>query len=193
MAARPSLEGRFDQRTRNAAGEFSPPSKALTGLAALGLRAHGVVVLIVSQTDSKEGEFPMWSLFQRNARQAKPARRTPLSYRPRLEVLEDRTLLSGTTAGNAQLLQEYGQLPLSFEANEGQTAAPVNFLSRGNGYALFLTPGQAVLELQKPAASGTSGSAPSQPATTEVLSMQLVGGNAAPAVVGLDQQTGVSN
>jgi hypothetical protein len=192
MAARPSLEGRFDQRTRNAAGEFSPPSKALTGLAALGLRAHGVVVLIVSQTDSKEGEFSMWSLFQRNARQAKPARRTPLSYRLRLEVLEDRTLLSGATAGNAQLLQEYGQLPLSFEANEGQTAAQVNFLSRGNGYALFLTPGQAVLELQKPAASGTSGSAPSQPATTEVLSMQLVGANAAPAV-GLDQQTGVSN
>jgi hypothetical protein len=36
----------------------------------------------------------MFSLFQRNARQAKPARRTPLSSRPRLEVLEDRLLLN---------------------------------------------------------------------------------------------------
>ena len=36
----------------------------------------------------------MWSLFQRNARQAKPARRIPLSIRPRLEALEDRCLLS---------------------------------------------------------------------------------------------------
>jgi uncharacterized delta-60 repeat protein len=32
----------------------------------------------------------MWSLFQRHTRQAKPARRTPRSYRPRLEVLEAR-------------------------------------------------------------------------------------------------------
>jgi uncharacterized delta-60 repeat protein len=36
----------------------------------------------------------MWSLVQRKARQAKPARRTPPSYRPRLEALEDRYLLN---------------------------------------------------------------------------------------------------
>jgi uncharacterized delta-60 repeat protein len=37
----------------------------------------------------------MWSLFLRNTQQAKSARRTPLSVRPRLETLEDRCLLSG--------------------------------------------------------------------------------------------------
>ncbi len=36
----------------------------------------------------------MWSLFRRNARQAKRARRTLHSHRPRLEALEDRTLPS---------------------------------------------------------------------------------------------------
>lgn len=37
----------------------------------------------------------MWSLFRRNARQAKSAFRTPPSYRPRLEALEDRLCPSG--------------------------------------------------------------------------------------------------
>lgn len=47
----------------------------------------------------------------------------------------------------AQALQNYGNLPLSFEANEGQTDASVAFLSRGKGYKLYLTPAQAVLTL----------------------------------------------
>jgi uncharacterized delta-60 repeat protein len=37
----------------------------------------------------------MWSLIRRNALPANPARRTPFSFRPRLEALEDRCLLSG--------------------------------------------------------------------------------------------------
>jgi hypothetical protein len=98
----------------------------------------------------------------------------------RLEPLEDRTVPSGTTAGNSQVLQAYGQLPLTFEANRGQTAAPVNFLSRGRGYTLFLTPAQAVLAL-------------SQGSGEDVLRMQLVGANPAAQAVGLDQQAGVSN
>lgn len=39
-------------------------------------------------------------------------------------------------------------LPLSFEANQGQVAAPVKYLARGQGYSLFLTPGAAVLGLR---------------------------------------------
>src|ERR1039457_1292940 len=49
-------------------------------------------------------------------------------------------------------------VPLSFEPNQGQVASSVQFLSRGSGYALFLTPGKVVLnrseehtsELQSP-------------------------------------------
>src|SRR5205085_407570 len=41
-------------------------------------------------------------------------------------------------------------LPLSFEANTGQTDPRVTFLARGQGYTVFLTPTEAVLALQKP-------------------------------------------
>jgi hypothetical protein len=44
----------------------------------------------------------------------------------------------------------YGKLPLAFEANQGQTASDVRFLSRGNGYTLFLTGQEAVLTLRQP-------------------------------------------
>jgi Beta-propeller repeat len=45
----------------------------------------------------------------------------------------------------------YGKLPLAFEANQGQTAADVRFLSRGDGYSLFLTEQEAVLALRQSA------------------------------------------
>jgi hypothetical protein len=40
-------------------------------------------------------------------------------------------------------------MPLSFEANAGQTDSRVKFLSRDPGYSLFLTSDEAVLSLQK--------------------------------------------
>jgi hypothetical protein len=48
----------------------------------------------------------------------------------------------------AKLIGSYGKLPLSFEANHGQTDQRVKFLSRGRGYALFLTSDETVLSLQ---------------------------------------------
>jgi photosystem II stability/assembly factor-like uncharacterized protein len=45
----------------------------------------------------------------------------------------------------ATIHENYGNLPLSFEANRGQTDASVNFVARGPGYNIFLTPGEAVL------------------------------------------------
>src|SRR5450759_5075386 len=41
-------------------------------------------------------------------------------------------------------------VPLSFEPNQGQAASPVQFLSRGSGFALFLAPGKVVLNLERP-------------------------------------------
>src|SRR5215470_14236962 len=51
--------------------------------------------------------------------------------------------------GKPAVVDSYGKLPLSFEANQGQTDSRVNFLSRGDGYSLFLTRGEAVLALGK--------------------------------------------
>src|SRR5262245_32609163 len=74
------------------------------------------------------------------------ARRPPAPAVPTVEILEDRLLLSGPSAG--QVAAAYGQLPLCFEANQGQTAAQVSFLARGPQSSLFLTTsGNAVLSL----------------------------------------------
>ena len=42
-------------------------------------------------------------------------------------------------ATKQHVVETYGKLPLSFEANVGQTSRQVKFLSRGQGYTLFLT------------------------------------------------------
>src|SRR3982074_840920 len=42
-------------------------------------------------------------------------------------------------AARTQIKQAYGKLPISFEANRGQTDPQVDFLSRGTNYSLFLT------------------------------------------------------
>jgi hypothetical protein len=51
-------------------------------------------------------------------------------------------------AGQAKVAEKYGKLPLSFEANHGQTDGRVKFLSRTNEYTLFLTEDEAVLALR---------------------------------------------
>ena len=70
--------------------------------------------------------------------------------------------------------------PLSFEPNQGQAAPPVQFLSRGSGYALFLAPGQIVLKLDR-----------QSPASGDTLRMSLIGANSKTPAVGVARQTGV--
>src|SRR5688572_26475508 len=53
-------------------------------------------------------------------------------------------------ARQTQLGEIYGKLPLSFEQNQGQVDGRVRFLSRGEGYTLFLTASDAVLALAVP-------------------------------------------
>jgi hypothetical protein len=55
----------------------------------------------------------------------------------------------------AQLAENYGRLPLSFEANSGQADRSVKFLSRGSGYRLYLTGNEAVLTLRRNAATSS--------------------------------------
>src|SRR5438552_3084549 len=67
----------------------------------------------------------------------------------RLERLEDRNLPA--PSGLA-----YGQIPLSFEANQGQADGRGDFLAHGAGYGVFLAGGDAVLSLRKFGASQAS-------------------------------------
>ena len=93
----------------------------------------------------------------------------------------------------SQVDRDFGKLPLSFERNQGQTDPRVQFLSRGQGYSLFLTPGEAVLKLQKPVAH-TNGSSKSQPLPApSVLRMTLLGADTTAAVAGEQPLPGVAN
>jgi hypothetical protein len=57
---------------------------------------------------------------------------------------------------HTQIVDRYGQLPLAFELNRGQTDSQVRFLARGQGYGLFLTSQEAVLSLRKSEASSAT-------------------------------------
>jgi hypothetical protein len=133
-----------------------------------------------------------------------PAAARRRRFAPRVSRLEDRALLDGAAAAQ-QLQAAYGQLPQSFEANQGQTDPQVNFLARGSGYALFLTTDEAVLSLQPPTAAPSPAApalavAPSPVAAAtapapapDVVRMRLLGANPAPQVTGQDPQPGISN
>src|SRR5713226_6909715 len=104
-------------------------------------------------------------------------------------------------AAKARLREGYGKLPLSFEANQGQTDHAVKFLSRGNGYSLFLTPTAAVLRLgiaERGARNESNerllaGAAKSKREKSTVLRMKFAGANPTPQIVGMDQLPGKSN
>jgi Beta-propeller repeat len=47
-------------------------------------------------------------------------------------------------------LRSFASMPMTFEANIGQTDPRVGFVSRGPGYTLYLTPAESVLSLRRP-------------------------------------------
>jgi uncharacterized protein (TIGR03437 family) len=120
-----------------------------------------------------------------NKRQASPAagRGAPV-----LPAEDPRALPPATNRAEAKVMS----VPLSFEPNQGQAAATVQFLSRGAGYAIFLAPGKVVLNLerQKPASAPATGQTP-EAASADTLRMSLIGANAKANAVGLAPQPGV--
>ena len=101
------------------------------------------------------------------------------------------------SAASARLLRSYGQLPLSFEPNQGQTDKRVKFLSHGKGYTLFLTAREAVLALRgvekKESGPVEEGQIGLDARRSAVLRMQLVGGQRGVSVVGAQERPGKSN
>src|SRR5437879_3176916 len=85
------------------------------------------------------------------------------------------------------LADSYGKLPLCFEANQGQTHPAVKFLSRGPGYALYLTSTGATLALGAEAAPGGRRTA------AAVLRLGLAGSNPDAVLVGLEESSARSN
>jgi hypothetical protein len=70
----------------------------------------------------------------------------------------------------------YGQIPLTFIENRGQTHASVHFLAKGPGMTAYFTSSEVVVDLHP-----------------SVVRMRYLGGKAAPDVGGLDPQEGRVN
>jgi len=113
-------------------------------------------------------------------------------------------------AAQPQIAAAFGKLPLSFEANRGQTDSRVKFLSRGRGYGLFLTSTEAILTLSPTTEADVSSpaSARSQAAgdltpvrtkrdsaaqSTASLRMSLAGSNPTAHVTGFEKLPGKAN
>jgi uncharacterized repeat protein (TIGR01451 family) len=106
-------------------------------------------------------------------------------------------------AAKQKVAEEYGKLPLSFEANHGQTDPKVSFLSRGPGYKLFLLPHEAVLMLQRERHARTAkklGAGRSFPEASEreaspaeIIRMSLLGASPDAEVTGIEEMPGRSN
>jgi hypothetical protein len=79
--------------------------------------------------------------------------------------------------------EAYGKLPLSFEANQGQVDDRFKFISRGQGYSLFLAANEAVLAL-KPH---------KEEANSALLHMKVVGADSSAIVTGFDELPGKVN
>jgi hypothetical protein len=97
-------------------------------------------------------------------------------------------------------VEGYGQLPLVFEENRGQSNEQVRFLSRSGNYTLFLTDIEVVMVLQKgrdteePSWSAISGKMPAMsPSKASVIRMKIEGSTKSPAVTALDRIEAHSN
>src|SRR2546423_1946798 len=91
--------------------------------------------------------------------------------------------LPASAATDVRVSENYGKFPLHFEANRGQIDKGVRFLSRGPGYSLYLTAGEAVLVLSKPNAD----------AKRVALRMSLVRAARNSVVNGVDELPGKAN
>jgi hypothetical protein len=96
-----------------------------------------------------------------------------------------------------KISEAYGKLPLQFEANQGQTDRQVKFISRGDGYTLYLTSGDAVLVFREGAAEsaqqGGSASHTVHGHKSGVVRLKLLGGNPAPQIKGTEELPGKIN
>jgi uncharacterized repeat protein (TIGR01451 family) len=98
---------------------------------------------------------------------------------------------------------QYGKLPLTFEANNGQTDSSVKFFSRGSGYSLFLTKNEAVIALRRASRSQKVAEklpgppkadlANDKPAAGATIRMELVGANAELRPIGDEELPGKAN
>src|SRR5713101_6943577 len=103
-----------------------------------------------------------------------------------------------TSLAAARVAANFGQLPLRFEANQGQVGRRASFLARGRGYSVLLenngltmildAPPSATLQKGWTSAVDRRRDAMRRSADRAALEMRFVGANSAPVMEGADQQ-----
>jgi len=114
-------------------------------------------------------------------------------------IIRPDCIANAATAATARA--ELVQLPMRFEPNQGQTDPRVQFVSRGSGYALFLTKDEAVLALradspsvQSPRMRHVAYAKPSDKASAgAVFRIKLRDANPNPRIAGLEPMASRSN
>ena len=106
-------------------------------------------------------------------------------------------LLSGIASAAPAVLTErpsFGDIPLSFEANQGQAGGSTQFLARGRGYSLSLNRDGVMIALgQHRGPRATTEPEAIRPAERTLLRMRLAGANPAPSAAGLEELPGKVN
>jgi hypothetical protein len=89
--------------------------------------------------------------------------------------------------------QSLVKVPLSFEMNRGQATPAVQFVSRGSGYSLLLSPGNVALNLerQQQASVRQLSTTGSGAVTFDSVRMKLIGANESAQATALEPQAGV--
>ena len=85
-----------------------------------------------------------------------------------------------------QIAAKYGELPIYFEPNVGQSDRSVRYLAHGQGYSLALKSNEAVIALRR-AGKGK------QSAAQTAFSMKIEGANASPEIEGVGETGARSN
>jgi len=115
-----------------------------------------------------------------------------------------------STAAQQRALTAFGNLPLAFQPNQGQTDAQVKYMTHWQGYDLFLTSNQAVFTLPMAQENSTAANlarekqtavaakhstdhAADSSVTGSVLRMTMLGANSQPAISGEQQEPGKYN
>jgi PKD repeat protein len=136
------------------------------------------------------------------SRASNPSERSQLNPAPVPEARVDSQAVMHDGNKQTRIAEAYGNLPLSFEVNEGQAESDVKFLSLGNGYSLSLTSTEAIFTLNKSSAPVTredsfANHKSVEPQETRSLRttvrMKLAGANPAPQIKGLEELPGKSN
>ena len=99
-----------------------------------------------------------------------------------------------------RLNDAYGRLPLRFEVNQGQMDSRAQFLVRGRGYSLFLTPTESVMVLRRSSVARRQVKRtkieeplPSPTGASSVVRTKLIGARTEPDISGLEELPGRSN